>query len=225
MPAMKKSLRSGSIKRFITVWVSSLILTCGVLSGAMLVLTEQLKSLTLEAVQEACGSAAAYRLQTAILAENRLDIQFHVSQLDSIRNVQYNALRKAQEYMHDLPATAETDREKALVKKVQNVFRSFSDAAVSKPWPLTSEMHALTDSLLTAVDEYRDLNIFKMENDIRRNINLRQNMQIFLIALILSITAIILVGSVLLIRRIITPAIALSRAAYRSRPVHREKDH
>ena len=212
---MKTMQRRGSIRRFIIIWVSTLIFTCFAFAGVMLSLTEQLKSLTLEAVQEARGSAEAYRLQTAILEESREDMQYRLTRLENIRIDKSSALKQAREYMLDLPATAETDSEKALAKKVGNIFHLFYSASTSMNPLSIDEIHTLTDSLLNVVHAYRNMNALKMEGDIRRNIILRHNMQVFIITLILSITGIILVGSVLLVRRIITPTIGLSRAAYR----------
>jgi two-component system, OmpR family, sensor histidine kinase MtrB len=211
---MPGTYRPGSIKRFITVWITCLLLACVILIGFMLALTAKLKSLTVDAVREAHGSATAFQLQTKILATNRADLQFRETRLDSIRRVQINELYNTKIFISGiLPATAETDSEKALVAVIQRVFTEYFDTAVSSNVLPPIEMQATADSLIALVDMYQRMNFQKMDDYIGRNISLREDMQIMLVVLILCLITIALAGSAVLIRRIISPTLALSRVA------------
>jgi signal transduction histidine kinase len=205
----------GSLTRFIIIWVATLIVTSSVLAGAMLLLTQQLESLTKDAVRYANGSQDADRLVTEILVESREDLQYRISHADSINTDKLDALQKVQVYVIDLTATAETDSERTLVAGIRDSYHDFYSASVARVQPEFSVIHALTDSLLADVDDYRALKVAEMEGAIARNFGLRDDMRMILIILILSNALIILIGSVLLVKRIITPTIALSTAADR----------
>lgn len=212
---MPGTYRSGSIKRFISIWVAGLTVTCGVLSAVMLVLTDRLEDLTIEAVESANVSEAAYRLQSAILSESREDLHFRMTHADSIRADKLELIRNAQEIVLEISRSARTEQRRILVGEIREVFDEFAVASTSLDPPELSGMRELTDRLLSAVEEYRRLMITEMNDAVGKNFALRRDMQFVLSVLVLGIAGIIVVGSILLIRRIITPVIALSRTAER----------
>ncbi len=212
---MPTSFRSGSIKRFISIWVAGLILTCGILSGMMLVLTDRLESLTVEAIESANVSEAAYRLKTAILAESREDLHFRMTRADSIRADKLDLIRNAQEIVLEIARSASTEQHRIIVAEIREAFDDFCLASTSPDPPTLSGMRGLTDRLLERVEDYRRIMISEMDDAVARNKALRRDMQVVLSALVFGIAGIIVIGSILLIRRIITPVIALSRTAQR----------
>ncbi len=212
---MGRSFRGGSIKGFIGVWVGTVILACMVLSVAFLLLTGQLERLTREAERDSTAIETAYRLQTAILYASRKDMQWRRSGLDSLRLDLFTTLQRAEVILYGLDATATTAGEREVVRTIVERFNRFFLSSLAYSERPGGEPDRTADSLLAAVDAYREMKVSEMDRALKANYTLRNTLQRWLIVLVVSVVALITAGSVILFRRIIRPVIELSAAAER----------
>ncbi|MCE5249926.1 HAMP domain-containing histidine kinase [bacterium] len=204
-----------SIKRFITLWVGSIMAACVVLSIAILIIIGKLESLNTKTINDLQAIEKAHTLELILLNENRLTVTNKDYADKTSNDASHSTLQKAQTILNTMVVNAVTSDEDVLIDTIEKNFMVFSQAATSSTPAPSEQLQLLTDNLLTSLENYREYKNNEMGKTIQSSRFLSTIIHNWLILLVLSVVVIVGTGSVSLLRRIVRPTIELSRAAAR----------
>jgi two-component system, OmpR family, sensor histidine kinase MtrB len=205
----------GSIKRFILLWVGTIITACVVLSGALLVITGHFHSVNEKGFTEFQAMNMAHSVEMAVVREDRDYLRWRISKKDLDKATITNDLLQARKYIDELDVAGTTLEEELLIDKIEDAFQDLSYKANQDSVISEEKQLSLTSSVLASLENYRRFNETRVSRTMEMVQGFHTIINRWLILLMLSVAIIITIGSVMLIRRIVRPAEELSKAALR----------
>jgi two-component system sensor histidine kinase MtrB len=205
--------RGLSVRACAVLWAGSVFVALAILSAGWLIGRDKMSEMQERILTDATALDAGRLLELAILSERREDLLWRATG-DENHSIQGDVESRA---VHELPprleAYATSAQERAIVGEIAaklkrlDQFRAGHDKA-----KLETEI-VLVEGLLAAVGSYQAQNKAQMSETADAARELRGAMTKWLMALLLVVGLILLAGTVGILRRIIRPALALTRAA------------
>jgi signal transduction histidine kinase len=202
-----------SIKSFIFVWTTGLVLCCVVLALSLIFSKNKLQSMSSRISIESRALDVSRQLN-AIILEGRAEDLLWGATHDT--RYKYDRLKEADaagKLIEELYTYAAGSKEKKLIARVETSFERYQVAQTAQPEPNIEEVSRTTENLLQDVKTLGD----KSTKQVRETIDAsdRLNSLVDLWSISVSLFALIMaaVGSIALMRRILPPTLALVRAA------------
>jgi two-component system sensor histidine kinase MtrB len=210
---VKRLTRRMSIKSFIIVWTTGLVLCCLVLALSLILSKNKLQSMSLKISVASKALDVSRRLNAIILEGRRDDLLWRATHDARYRHDRSDEMRDAGNLIQELYTYAAGSNEKKLITKVENSFELYKAAQTAHPDSIIEEASRTTDNLLQDVKALGDKSTKQVRDTLEASDRL--NSLVDLWSILVSLFALIMatVGAIALVRRILPPTLALVRAA------------
>ena len=204
-----------SIGKFVTLWMSTIIISILILSLALVVTGKKSQSLTKQILNDSKIIELTHTLELAVLSVSREDLLWRTTH-DRVHLVQKDAdLQKTRDILLKLDLNATSPEEKLIIGKIKDTYQELQVAATAIPPSSIISMRSLTKTIIDTAEHYHAKNEKQMEGMVRNIRTLNSDMDRWLFLISVFVIAIAAIGSLALLRRIIQPTIVLSRMAAR----------
>ena len=198
------------IRRFIVVWMVGFLLSLIVLDVSFILSTNRLQKMVFRITSEAHGMSLAYQLELAVLGERREDLLW----------------RETGHARHRAARTRELENADAIAKALLAKIRSQSDdwgnivgqafsrymaAAQKKPSPDVETLSTIADSLLSALQQYKNSIRVEMLGTRQSSRQLNRTVETLSLFLVVTLTLAGIIATAVLVNRIIRPSLSLAK--------------
>jgi len=214
----KTGLKGGlTLKRYVTLWVGSILVSFLVLIAAWYVDEGKLRGMKDKLFAAANALDAGRRLERELLSERREDLLWRFTEEAAHRAQARAALQSAGEIAASLETAGVSPDELQMVDEIRQklqAFRAATAAAGAKPLPL-DQVRAMADGLLASVGRYMRKNQSDLEGTIRDALRIQTWIDYSSISVVVVVAVFLALGSAGLINRVVRPTIELTRVAHR----------
>ena len=215
MDSSERTHLRGSIRKFVALWMSAIIISIVFLSVVLLITGKQFRSLTKQTLSDSKSIELTHMLELAILSVSREDLLWRTTH-DKVHFLQKDAeLKKASDILLELDLDADSREEELVIDKIKGQYQALRVAASATPPSSIVNMRVLTKAFMDAAENYREQNKKQLEITVKAIRTINSNLDRGLIVLSVFVTVILAMGSFIFLRRIIKPTIELSRVAAR----------
>jgi signal transduction histidine kinase len=210
---IKQIFQKNSIKGFVLLWMSGLVICFFILAVSLIVSTNKLQAMNKRIFSDSHALEASHQLEISILAEFHEDILWRVTQALPHHQQRNLELKEAERIVSELDKIATSPKKRGLITNIQKNFENFRVTTMSDRPVVLEEMSLVTHKLLQSVDDYRGQNRKQMQENIQASSRLDRLVDRWSQILISFVTIMVVLGSLVLIKRIIRPTFSLMRTA------------
>lgn len=215
MDSSERTHLRGSIRKFVTLWMSTIIIAIVFLSVALIITGKQFRFLTKQTLSDSKTIELTHMLELAILSVSREDLLWRTTH-DKGHLLQKDAeLKKASDILLELYLDADSRDKQLVIDKIKGNYLELRVAASAIPPSSIASMRVLTKAFIDAAEKYREQNKNQMEITVAAIRTINSNLDRGLIFLSVFVIVILAMGSFIFLRRIINPTIELSRVSAR----------
>lgn len=215
MDSSERTHLRGSIRKFVTLWMSAIIISIVFLSVALIITGKQFRFLTKQTLSDSKTIELTHMLELAILSVSREDLLWRTTH-DKGHLLQKDAeLKKASDILLELYLDADSRDKQLVIDKIKGQYQELRVAASAIPPYSIASMRVLTKAFIDAAENYREQNKNQMEITVAAIRTINSNLDRGLIFLSVFVIVILAMGSFIFLRRIINPTIELSRVSAR----------
>lgn len=213
MKSLGKARLFGSIRAFIALWMSGIILSVLALSAALFLTAEKFQTMTGQIFLDSKALEMTHLLKSVILSEHREDLLWRATHDDRHRLQKNIELRKAEQIVRELDIKATSREEASLIDEIKKKYQKLWLATITEPLISIERSKVLADSLLEVIDRYQEQNKTQMEKTIQASRQLDTRVDRWSVVIVLLVGTMVSAGALILIQRIVQPTIELSHAA------------
>jgi signal transduction histidine kinase len=212
---IKQSFQKNSIKGFVLLWMSGLVICFFILAVSLTVSRSKLQTMNKRIFSDSRALESSHQLEILILTEHHEDVLWRETQ--DLRHYQQrnSKLQEAERLIGELHNNATSAKKRGLLVNIQREFEKFRVATMPDQPVTLEEMTLLPDNLLQALENFGEQNQKQMKETIQASTRLDRLVDRWSQFLISFITIVVVIGSIILIRRIVQPTFALMRTAKR----------
>lgn len=211
----RKAYFSGSIRRYIVIWVGIIVLACIILAVSLFSITAKLESCTISLIDDFRAKEVALSLKNLVQTEQKADLMWRLTRNDSMRDERLRDLHEARAMLPILSATVSSKEEAFLVGKVKEKFQDFYALESMQTAAPFAESTLRTEALLRAIQDIWEVNDRQATATVASSDKLLAIMHRWLLVLALGVAAVVTAGASALTRRIVRPTLDLSDTASR----------
>ncbi len=210
---MNENSKINSIGKSIVLWMSGLVLCFVIIAISLLLSKSKLQSMNSQILADSIAVELAHRLETSILRERREDLLLRATDNDLYRQRENSRLQESVDALRQLSRDNNSPEERALMDGIERRFETFKIAATSKTPVSIEEISSLTNSLMQAVESFRELNREQMLETIEKSNRLNTLIDWWSLTLIIVVSLVVITVSMVLVSRIVHPTFDLIRTA------------
>ncbi len=207
--------RGLTIKGYVALWVGSVAVSFVALAATWYVTQPQLRAVRQRSLAEARALDNGRVLMSAILTAAREDLLWQTTGDNAHVERKLAALRDAEEVADRLETRGVSPDEAQLAADLQTAVRAFRAGAVAGPLRSLDATRPKTDDVVPLVGRYMKKNDSDLQDAMRAAERLRTRVDKAFLAVVAFVLLALVVGALGLIRRVVRPAIELTRAAKR----------
>ena len=204
-----------SIRKFVFLWMSGLVLCFIGMAVALVMSTDKLQSMTARILDDARAIELAHQLEIAVLEERRADLLWRVTSSNVQHEKKNEFLGQATTITSQLEKNDIPPEEAELLAAIEVLFSQFKTVTMADQAVPIDKITDIVNQLLASIEQYREINRGQMTETLSISNRLNLAVDRWSILLIGFVFLIVLSGSVLLVKRILLPTVALSQATAR----------
>ncbi|NYT00145.1 MAG: HAMP domain-containing histidine kinase [Methanocellales archaeon] len=212
---MKQLIPKITIKRFILLWISTLLFCFLFLALSLIWSTNTLQSMSSRIFMDSKALELSRQLETAILAERREELLWKATQDEQHLEERDRKFSESEVIVKDLNSYTTSQEEILLLSQVKNRLDNLKIVTEEEPSIPIEKISVLADSLLIDIRDYSKINQKQIEETMIASKNLNAFVDRLTLILILSVALIGITGSITLVNKIIRPIVALKHTAER----------
>ena len=212
---IKQIFQQNSIKGFVLLWMSGLVICFFILAVTLTVSRGKLQAMNKRIFSDSRALESSHQLEILILTEHHEDVLWR--ETHDLRHYQLknSKLQEAERLIGELHNSATSAKKRRLIANIQRKFEKFKVATMpDQPFTL-EEMTLLPDNLLQALENFGEQNQKQMKETIQASTRLDRLVDRWSQILISLVTIVVVIGSFILLQRIVQPTFALMRTAKR----------
>lgn len=208
-----RAKQSIGVRTYVILWAGSVFVSLLILSGGWLIGRHSMSRMQERVLTDARALDSGRLLELAVLGERREDLLWLATGDEEHREQRDAEMRAARDILPALQAYATSAEEQAIVEGIVARLEGLKryQAQESPAGPVAKA--AIVDDLLSAVDSYEAQNKAQLAETIQAARQLQSGMTRWLAALMIAVTLILVAGVFGVVRRVVRPALALTRAA------------
>jgi len=202
-----------SIKTFIFVWTTGLVLCCVALASSLILSKNKLQSMSARISDESKALDISRQLNAIILEGRAEDLLWGATHDNRYKYDRLKETEEAGKLIDELYTYAPGSKERKQIANVEKSFERYRLAQTAKPEPIIEEVSRATDNLLQEVKALGDKSTKQVKQSIEASERLNSLVDLWSVSVSLIALIMAAVGSLALMRRILPPTLALGRAA------------
>jgi signal transduction histidine kinase len=210
---VKRFAKKMSIKSFIFVWTTGLVLCCVVLALSLILSKNKLQSMSSRISIESRALDVSRQLNAIILEGRAEDLLWGATHDNRYKYDRLKETDEAGKLIKELYTYAAGSKERKLIAKVENSFEVYKVAQTAHPEPVIEEVSRATDNLLQDVKTLADKSTKKVRETVDASDRLNSLVDLWSVSVSLFALIMAAFGAIALMRRILPPTLALVRAA------------
>jgi hypothetical protein len=156
--SIKQSFQKNSIKGFVLLWMSGLVICFFILAVSLIVSTRKLQTMNKRIFSDSRALKLSHQLEILILAERHEDLLWRETQ--DLRHYQQrnSKVQEAERLLGALHNNATSAKKRELFVNIQREFEKFKVASMPDQPVTQEETNLLTNNLLQALENFREQN-------------------------------------------------------------------
>ncbi len=205
--------RPPTIRTLVVLWAGSVLLVWAILVGGWFVAKSQLARIGAQVATDIQAMDATHRLEAAILSYRHDDLLWHETDQGPYQQGERESLARAEEIADSFVRYADTPKEQELLATIQKKLQTLrGQLSVVGPGPTTIEAGSSFD-LLGVVHDLQIEEERAMEASVEAASRVQDEISSWAIGLSVGTAVLLFAGALSLMRRIIRPALTMTKAA------------